>query len=110
VDSPLQLNKKGCRQQDIEHTHQNKKRNIMNYLDYTRKNIPLGEKGWLANIFGGRNKNTDNWDKKTGSVTIGGKTYSTNDRNDVVALQDYLIDKGYNLGVTKGTGYFGKNT
>lgn len=82
----------------------------MNYLDYTRKNIPLGEKGWLANIFGGRNKNTDNWDKKTGSVTIGGKTYSTNDRNDVVALQDYLIDKGYNLGVTKGTGYFGKNT
>ena len=82
----------------------------MNYLNYTQRNIPLGKEGWLANIFGGGNKNTDNWDKQAGSVTIGGKTYSTNDRNDVVALQDYLIEKGYNLGVAKGTGYFGKNT
>jgi hypothetical protein len=82
----------------------------MNYLNYTQRNIPLGKEGWLANLFGGGNKNTDNWDKQTGSVTIGGKTYSTNDRNDVVALQDYLIEKGYNLGVAKGTGHFGKNT
>lgn len=81
----------------------------MNYLNYTQENIPLGKDGWLANIFSA-NKNTDNWNKQEGSVTIGGKTYSTKDRNDVVALQDYLIDKGYNLGVTKGTGYFGKNT
>ena len=82
----------------------------MNYLNYTRKNIPLGKEGWLANIFGGGNKNTDNWDQQTGQVTIGGKTYSTNNRNDVIALQDYLISKGHNLGVTKGNGNFGKNT
>jgi hypothetical protein len=57
----------------------------MNYLNYTQENIPLDKDGWFANIFSA-NKNTDNWNKQEGSVTIGGKTYSTKDRNDVAAL------------------------
>jgi hypothetical protein len=38
----------------------------MNYLNYTQRNIPLGKEGWFANLFGGGNKNTDNWDQQTG--------------------------------------------
>jgi hypothetical protein len=39
-----------------------------------------------------------------------GKTYSTSNRDDVIALQNELINKGYNLGVSQGNGNFGKNT
>lgn len=95
----------------------------MTYFDYTHtNNIPKGEDGLIArtlnkvrSAFTGQTEptepvNTDNWDRDNGTVTVGGKTYATNNRNDVIALQDYLINQGYNLGVTKGTGYFGKNT
>lgn len=90
----------------------------MTYFDYANYNkIPLGEEGLIArmrnsiqSVLNGNKSDSEGWDRQANKVTINGKTYSTTNREDVVALQDYLISKGYNLGVAKGTGNFGKNT
>lgn len=88
----------------------------MNYFDYTSNLIPKGEDGWLAQKFNQaksyfkKDEPTSSWDRQTGSVVMDGKTYSTSNRDDVTALQNELINKGYNLGVSQGNGNFGKNT
>lgn len=75
----------------------------------TMKLIPRGKFG--LGFFNRKEKTPrDAWDQQAQTVTIGGKTYSTANRDQVIALQNYLISQGHNLGVKQGTGYFGKNT
>jgi hypothetical protein len=49
-------------------------------------------------------KPENSWDKSTGAVSLDGKTYNTSNRNDVIALQNYLIGKGHDVGRTGADG------
>lgn len=102
----------------VEPDRNNAQKKSMNYFEYTNK-IPKGQKGLFAKYIWdplfNRDKEEavapqDSWNKETGSIIIGGKTYSTNNNNDVVALQNELISKGYDVGRTGADGKFGRNT
>ena len=64
----------------------------------------------IKDFFTNNTKTKDEWNQANNTVTINGKIYSTTDKNDITELQNYLINNGYNLGVSKGTGYFGNKT
>lgn len=85
----------------------------MNYFEYT-STVPMGRWGLMSkfkSFFTKDDKQPSNeWNQSNGSVTINGKTYHTNNSKEVVALQQELLRKGYNIGSTNADGKFGKNT